>query len=52
MCKCPICMSKGFGFCKFLCKGKYCHTVDQCFREILDVSYTLQEIKEFNKIGR
>ncbi len=32
------------------CRGKYCWTMEQCFREILNVSYTLDEVILFNKI--
>ena len=35
---------------KLPCGGTLCWTMDQCFREILDVSYSLEEVILFNKI--
>ena len=35
---------------KLPCGGKDCWTIDQCFREILNINYTVKEIVLFNEI--
>lgn len=39
-CRCFVCTGTPL---KWKCRGQFCHTVDQCCREIFDVSYKIKE---------